>query len=101
MKKEKTSPLGDILKKVVSILGKKKLTEEMLEEAWVKAAGDDAAKHTKCAGLRRAVLIVNVDVSSWLYELTTKKRDILEKMRGSLEGKKIKEIRLRIGDIKR
>jgi predicted nucleic acid-binding Zn ribbon protein len=101
MEKEKSTPFGDILKKVVSILGKKKLTEEMLEDAWVKAAGDDAAGHTKCVGLKRAVLIVNVDVSSWLYELTTKKRDILAKMQESLEGKKIKEIRLRIGDIKR
>lgn len=101
MSKDKHSTLGDILKNVVSSLGKKKLTEEMLEAAWAKAAGNDAAGHTKCVGLRRAVLTVNVDVSSWLYELTTKKRDILEKLRGSLEGKKIKEIRLRIGDIKR
>jgi predicted nucleic acid-binding Zn ribbon protein len=101
MEKDKPFSLGEILRKVVSALGEKKISEEILEEAWTRAAGDDAGRHTKCTGLKREVLTVNVDSSSWLYELTTKKREILTKMGESLEGKKIKEIRLRIGDIKR
>jgi hypothetical protein len=42
-----------------------------------------------------------VDNSSWLFELTLKKRIILKKLQAGLEGKKLKDIRFRIGDIKR
>jgi predicted nucleic acid-binding Zn ribbon protein len=101
MKKEKASPLSDVLKKVVSTLGERKLTEEKLVDAWEKAAGKKAAKHTRPVGLRRASLTVNVDSSSWLFELTLKKRAILEKLQAKLEGEKLKAIRFRIGDIKR
>jgi predicted nucleic acid-binding Zn ribbon protein len=101
MKKENSGALGDVLKKVVSDLGKKKLSEEALGKAWRSASGRKAARHTRPVGLRRAVLVVNVDSSSWLFELTLKKRALLKKVRERAEGKKIKDIRLRIGDIKR
>jgi predicted nucleic acid-binding Zn ribbon protein len=101
MKKEKARPLGDILGKVVSDLGKKKLAEDTLAGAWGRAAGKKAAKHTRVVNLRRSKLIVNVDASAWLFELTLEKRALLKKINEGLAGKKIKDIRLRIGDIKR
>ena len=101
MKKEKTRPLGDVLKKVVRDLGKKREAEEALFEAWRLAVGKKAASHTKPVGLRRMILVTNVDSSAWLYELTLKKKAILKRVQEKAEGRKIKDIRLRIGDIKR
>jgi predicted nucleic acid-binding Zn ribbon protein len=101
MKKENSGALGDLLKKVVSELGKKKLSEEALGKAWRSAVGRKAARHTRLVSLKKANLIVNVDSSSWLFELSLKKRALIKKVSQKARGKKIKDIRLRIGDIKR
>ena len=102
MKKDMPRPLGDVLKKVVRNLGKKRLAEEELVKAWQGAAGKRAAAHTRLVGLRKTKLIVNVDSSAWLYDLTLKKRAILKKVQEkAAAGGKIKDMRLRIGDIKR
>jgi len=99
MAKGKIDPLGAVLKRVLSSLKKKgRYTEEDIALFWEKAAGSKAAGHTKPAAFKGGRLVVNVDGSSWLYELTLKKRDILKKFNDQLKGKKIKEIRFRIGE---
>ena len=100
-KKKKVEHLGDVLKGVISDLGKKKRFNEELKEAWKAAAGKKAAPHTRAVSLRKARLVVNVDGSGWLYELTLKKKELLEKIEEKLKGKHIKEIRFRIGDVKK
>jgi hypothetical protein len=40
-----------------------------------------------------------VDRSGWLYELATKKREILERLAARFGGKKLRDIRFRIGEI--
>jgi predicted nucleic acid-binding Zn ribbon protein len=95
----KTRSIEDLLKKVLKDLKKKgRLTEEEMAAAWEGAAGSRAAKHTKPVSIRRSVLVVNVDGSPWLYELTTRKKDILAKLGGAIKHKKIKGIRFRIGE---
>ena len=99
MAKGKIDPLGAVLKRVLSSLEKRgRYTEEDIALFWEKAAGRKAAHHTRPTALKAGRLVVNVDGSSWLYELTLKKRDILKKFNEQLKGKKIKEIRLRIGE---
>ena len=102
MSKTQEKQLGDILKDVIKDLKDKKdlITEEEVRGVWGKAVGKKAAKHTKPISLRKATLNVMVDGSSWLYELTMEKKVILKKLEGKLRGKKIKEIRFRIGAIK-
>lgn len=98
---KKSSSIEDILKDVITnIEGKGRCTEEDASIAWADAAGSAAAKHSKPVAFKKAVLTINVDGSSWLYELTTKKRDILGKLNGKFAGKKLKEIRFRIGELK-
>jgi len=80
--------------------GKGRLTEEEMARAWSRAAGKRGARHTRPVSFKRSVLTVNVDGSSWLYELTTKKREILKKFGPGIAGKAIKNIRFRIGEIK-
>ena len=98
--KEK-NPLEGILKKIISGIGDKgALTEEDVKAAWDAVVGEKAAGHSKPRSLKGSRLIVNVDGSGWLYELTVQKKDILKKLEASLKSKKIKEITLRIGELK-
>lgn len=95
------NPLEGVLKKIISGIGDKgALTEEDVKTAWDAAVGEKAAAHSKPRSLKGSRLIVNVDGSSWLYELTVHKKEILKKMEESLKSKKIKEITLRIGELK-
>ena len=96
------SPLGDIIKSVIGKMGgKDKVGEEEIVGAWREAVGEAASKHSRPASLKKGSISVNVDGSAWLYELTLKKKEILEKLEEKIKGKKIKEIRFRIGEIKK
>ena len=99
MGKEKQGPLKGVLKDIISGLGKKRLTEEEIKKAWRSAVGKKASSHSRPTTLKKARLVVNVDRSPWLYELTLEKREILKKLEAKLKGKKIKEIRFRIGEV--
>lgn len=95
------NPLEGLLKDVIKNLsGKDRLGAEEITEAWRSAAGEDAARHSKPVSLKKSTVVVNVDSSGWLYELTIKKKEILRKLEEVLKGKKVKDIRLRIGEIK-
>ena len=83
-----------------NLSGKERLGEEEIECAWRAAAGGPTAKHSRPVSFKKGSLIVNVTSSSWLYELTVRKNEILKLLEKELKGKKIKELRFRIGDIK-
>jgi len=92
--------LGRLLAGVIKSLGAKEhLGKEEIELAWRAAAGGSAATHSRPVSYKRGTLVVNVENSSWLYELTTHKKDIISKLEKGLEREKIKELRFRIGDI--
>ena len=98
---EKDKPLEGLLKTVIKALGPGgRVSEEEMAEAWEEAVGAQAATHSRPVSLRRGELIVNVDGSSWLYELTLKKRGITEKLTAKLRKGKLKNIRFRIGEVK-
>ena len=78
--------------------GKERLGKEEIEDAWRAAAGDAAARHSKPVSFKKSSLVVNVANSSWLYELSVRKKELLSSLESRLKGKKIKEIRLRIGN---
>ena len=96
------SPLEGVLQDIISGIKKKGLlTEEELAGVWKKAVGRKASVHTRPVSLRQTGLIVNVDGSSWLYELTLRKKEILEKLRAAMgEGSAPKSIRFRVGSVK-
>jgi len=97
----KPKSIEDLVKGVIKELSKKgRLSAEEIAAVWASAVGDAAAKHTKPIAFRRSDLVVHVDDSGWLYELSTKKRDILKKLEGKLKNRKLKNIRFRIGEIK-
>ena len=102
MGKPTDETLKDLVKGVIKDLtGGGRLTEEEVNTAWSSAVGKRAARHTRPVSLKKSRLVVNVDGSGWLYELTLKKRDILKRLEGRLKDQKVKEIRFRIGEVRR
>lgn len=97
----KDQPIEAILKNVLASIKRKKgrYTEEEVAKMWADIVGKKAARHTRLAAFKAGRLVVNVDASTWLYELTLKKKDIVKKLGERLKGKKLKEVRLRIGEI--
>ncbi|MBL7071513.1 MAG: DUF721 domain-containing protein [Candidatus Omnitrophica bacterium] len=74
-------------------------TIDEIVKAWKEAAGEKAARHTRPASLRKKRLVINVDCSSWLYELTLKKKDLLSALQKKAGEDKIKELQFRIGEV--
>ena len=98
---QKAEHFSQLIGKVIDALtGGERLGEEEIERAWRRAAGEAAARHSRPVSFKKASLVVNVASSSWLYELTVRKREIVKTLESELKGKKIKELRFRIGDIK-
>ena len=98
MKARPPQPLAGALKNVLKNLSGKRPGEEEIGGLWARAAGEKAALHSRPVSFRKSVLVVNVDVSGWLYELTLRKKEILAELAKDLKGKKrVKDIRLRIG----
>ncbi|MBI5124121.1 MAG: DUF721 domain-containing protein [Candidatus Omnitrophica bacterium] len=94
-------PLEGALKNILGAIGGKGIfTEEDMAAAWERVVGVRAAGHSRVRSFRGSRLVVNVDGSSWLYELTIEKKSILKKLSSEIKGKKIKDITFRIGDLK-
>ena len=74
-------------------------TSEKIIAAWSEVVGKKGRAHSKPASLRRQRLIVNVDGSTWLYELTLNKERLLKGIKKKLGEDKVKEIQFRIGEI--
>jgi len=101
MTDETKKPLEDLVKRIIgNFVGGEKLTEEEIRSAWSLVVGEKAAKHSRPRSFAESKLIVHVDDSGWLYELTTQKKYILNNLSSKLKGKKLKEITFRIGDLK-
>ena len=101
MTDEAKKPLEDLVKRIIgNFAGKEKLTEEEIRSAWGLVVGEKAAKHSRPRSFAESKLIVHVDDSGWLYELTTQKKYILNNLSSKLKGKKLKDITFRIGDLK-
>ena len=98
---EAKRPLEGLVKSIIgNFAGKEKLTEEEIRSAWSLVVGEKAAKHSRPRAFTEARLIVHVDDSSWLYELTTRKKYILNNLSAELKGKRLKDITFRMGELK-
>lgn len=97
-------PIKDILNKVIAHLAgdgqkKERLTQERINLLWEKAAGRASGRRSKPVSLRKGRLLVNVGDSSLLYDLTLRKKQILEALMNEADLKgRLKEIQFRIGE---
>ncbi len=72
-------------------------TAEALKNAWQQVVGDDLARRTEVGKVRRSVLDVFVKNSVVLQELSFQKAKILKRLHTTEPGKKIRDLRFRIG----
>ena len=98
--KKSVTPIGDIVRSVFERLEREKtLTREDVEGRWREIAGVAASRHTRPASLRRSILTVFVDSSSWMQEMTIRKRLILKQLKRAFGKDKISGIHFRIGEV--
>jgi len=97
--KEKPTPIGDITKSVIQSLSEGGHAKgEQVKALWAEAVGERFTKHAQPRSFKKNKLVVAVDSSSWLYELTLRKKKILDKLKEDL-GDEIKELQFRIGEL--
>ena len=91
----------EILSNLISDLDKKRKKEPVrVFEIWNAIAGENIAAHTKPYELKRRILFVMVDDSTWAYELNQRyKEELIKKLNDKLGNEAIRDIRIRIGDI--
>lgn len=71
-----------------------------VKDAWWGCVGEQAKKKAKPVSLKKGVLTVIVEDSTWLYNLTLEKRRMMQKFNEKYTGrKKITDIRFRIGSL--
>ena len=97
----KPEPIKDVIKGVIKTWSEKStdLTEEDILRAWRDAAGKRMARHSKPTSFKSSRLVVSVDSSGWLYELSLNKTAILKKLKKKFKKKLLKEIQFRIGEV--
>lgn len=90
--------IGPILNKVLQQLkNQQEYSVEAIEALWNKCVTKTAARHTKIYSLKKGKLYINIENPAWLYELRTRKRQIIAKL-NKVSGNKIKEVFFRVGD---
>ena len=99
-KGQRPEDIGDIINQVIKKLDTKTHGQrEEIVQAWQRAIVPKALSHTRPVALKRNVLTIEVDSSTWLYVLSLEKKNILEAMKKALAKGKIEDIRFRIGEI--
>lgn len=98
--KKSAAHVKNITKDVIKKLSFEKENKgERIRRIWDKIIERRFQPHTQVVSFRKKRLIVNVDSSSWLYELTLHKRKIIINLKKILKNE-FKELQFRISDIK-
>jgi predicted nucleic acid-binding Zn ribbon protein len=91
--------LSEVLSRLFTARGWGRQQERLrLEQAWAAAAGPEYSAITRVAGFRRNVLEVEVKGAVPMQELSQfHKRKVLERLRKTLTGLTIADLRFRAG----
>ena len=85
--------LGGILQNLLKNLGlEKRINEQKVILNWGKIVGDRIAEKSKAFKIEKKKLFVKVDSSSWRNELFYLKKEIIDKLKQSVEHEVIKDI---------
>lgn len=98
-REEGPETLKEILSRLFTVRGWGRRQARLhLERAWEAAVGPQLAPQTRLAGMARGVWEIEVESAPLLQELAHfHKRKLLEKLRASLPGTTIKDLRFRAG----
>ena len=97
--RSKISPISEVIQNVFKNLeGTTNPYQEDMESLWKELVGQDGFSHSRPVAIRKKVLNVLVDNSSWMQELSMRKRNILKGLKRKLGKDRISEIHFRIGE---
>ena len=96
---QKVEKIGKILPRTLEKLGlEKRFKESQLMNSWKDLVGEQIARHTQPAGIKRKKLYIKVDNSTWVYQLTLHhKAEILNKISQQTDEPLIKDIYFKVG----
>lgn len=92
--------IKDTIQNVMQALEAKKKgsSEEDPEKLLKQALSKKEQKHIKFNYFKKGILGINVDSSTWFYQLNLKKQDLLTRLNKKSAG--VRDIRFRLGEIK-
>ena len=62
-------------------------------EEWPQLVGPRLARHTRAVSFREGTLIVEVEGSAWMHELSFLKRDVIREINHRLGSERIRDVR--------
>ncbi len=89
-------PISEVIRKIIKAGEAEHLVE--IEEAWVRVAGDKAARHCRPLFLVKGRLTVICDSSAWLFELSGRRGELLARLRQTLGQDRVKGVYFRQGE---
>ena len=94
------TPISGVLQKILQQYGLEgKLREYQVLNRWEEIVGKTIAAHTAPDSIRFKKLILKVDSSAWMQELSFLKKDLIEKVNHAFQTPLIRDIQFRIGVI--
>jgi len=91
--------IKDIVSEVIAAMAAGRPTvQNKIRKIWGKAFDPKTLKHTAIVGLQKGKLIVHVDSPAWLFQMSLKKRDVLEKLKAEIP--ELSHIHFKIGKVK-
>jgi len=92
--------LGSVINKIMQS-GIRQQDAPLLQvwELWEKAVGEIIAENARPAAFKGKILLVHVNSSPWLHQLSFLKKDILARINRELGQDLVEEIKFKIGSI--
>ncbi len=95
-----TEKISNVLTKVIGKIGKQGAgSKEKILIAWQKVVGKRAVTHSRPVSIRKKILTIEIDSSTWMYALSLEKKRILRDLKKEMGEDRLKGVRFRIGDI--
>lgn len=93
------TPVGDALSQFIKVCGlSDTLANKAVREAWRAVVGEEICQHTRVAGIRKNILIIEVDSAPWLTDLASfYKQSILQSIHQKMPNANIKDIQFKAG----
>jgi predicted nucleic acid-binding Zn ribbon protein len=92
---KKTKPPKLLSEFLPDLLDELKLSDKIIEQKaillWQRAVGKEIKKHTKPYNIEEGVLVVLVDNSAWMNELTFLRTDIIKKLNELISTSSVKK----------
>jgi predicted nucleic acid-binding Zn ribbon protein len=99
-KTESIESLGSVIDKIMKS-GLRQQDAPLLQvwELWEKAVGEIIAENARPAAFKGNILLVHVNSSPWLHQLSFLKKDILARINRELGQQLVDEIKFKIGPL--